>query len=366
MVLMSTAMKWTLGNRAAIATTRLSAWLCLLLINSFTSGCKPSADGIDFTLDDFTVVALDSSYVDHFLPDLFLGRPSLIKAIGTEQLIILNRLQDTWLTNVNLQSKRQTNFLRRGKGPGETLSVRDLFVINDTLFVSGTTGNKIFHYLMATDSAVQIKETIIPGSYIRIAPNPDGGYLCLPISDGRLVRISDNYSAMDTLGRFPDIVKDNRDKVSNTIFQSMLGFSPDGRKIVSVFQSVNCFQIFDKSMKDISRKGPFKDDVSILVRETPMGTMASHTPHQNIYYSIASTHEGFVVGYIGQLIENKDDPRWGIGELLSFDWEGNPAHRIILPQQLVSFDIDWTSNTLYGITKDNSPSVVRISLPELF
>ena len=344
----------------------LTLFASTLLLSLFTVGCDGTSNQPDYTLADFKISALDSSSVEYFLPEVFLGRPTQVKIINHNQLIVLDRKDASWLTLIDLSNGRQIDFLGNGRGPNESLAVRDLFVRGNDLIVTGTTDSKVIRFRIKGDSIEPISEDVLPGYHVRIAPHPKGGYICLPISNNRLQFITDNCTQIDNFGTFPQIVDKNEDKITNAVFQSMIDISPDGRHILSVFQTINFFQIYNESLNEITKNGPKSDNIIIKTKETPIGSMTGHVPRQSIFRYVTTSDMGFVVGYIGQVFESSEEPRQDIKELLSFDWEGNPCQRLLLPQQLVSFDIDWSTNTLYGITSDDSQSLVSISLPELF
>ena len=63
-------------------------------------------------------------------------------------------------------------------------------------------------------------------------------------------------------------------------------------------------------------------------------------------------------------VERKKDADFNrrISSVLSFDWSGRPLKRYVLPQEIFSFDVDWSTGRMYCLTNEAEPRIVWYDL----
>lgn len=79
------------------------------------------------------------------------------------------------------------------------------------------------------------------------------------------------------------------------------------------------------------------------------------------YNTCAAWDNGFGAIYIGQPAYLEEN--YSKCELQVFDWDGNPIYRTELPYMLSGLDIDFGSNTLYGVDRDGQSIVAFDAKP---
>jgi len=333
-------------------------FLATLLLAQCGHEGSPS-DNRSFSLDDFQRFDVDAF-------ETLLGnvlKPGIVRVIGDDLVLTVETFASEMAVVRNLKSAETYRFLTKGRGPGECLSIRDVAVYGDSLFFSSIEDNKILAYHLDGDQINYSHDYSYDTWTLRAIPLPDKGILCLPLWDGRFIRIRDGKT--DTLGQFPKVTGDKK-ALNNSSLQSLVGASPDGKYVCSAYQDIDCIEIYsDEFMSLIRLNGPEQAIPKVKVTETPFGNSFSVEPSKTTFRGFSSSNAGFVVGYIGQLHTDDDEAIRNIGDLLFFDWEGNCLKRFHLPEELVYFDIDWNRQRLIGILGGDEPKLVCCPLPLL-
>lgn len=147
----------------------------------------------------------------------------------------------------------------------------------------------------------------------------------------------ENCKTNKRLDVFNKNIKKNDLNRIQTLAESM---KPDGSKIVSfagVWDVVNIISLND----DID------NNISITTSNELMTwdeyKELSKNDLKDYYISIPRSNND----YIAVLHDNQTNQ-----EILIFDWDGNGIARYALKEKLLDFAIDWTNNTIYGLTED--------------
>ena len=289
------------------------------------------------------------------LGNIELGAPGGVTFYDDSHILITDRRAKAAISLVDINTGKVVDSLLRGRGPGESLSPWTVTVSDDIIYIDDSQrGGKLLVLrpkggkLLALDHEIKIN-----GNYLRIIPNPSGGFISLPYTEARFEILDANGISCGYGGSFPRIKGDNS-LVSNTSAQSMIAMSPDGKHLCSSYLMMNYLEIYSNSLKSLIRLwGPDK-----IVPQVKTSDVTSFLePKTKVYSSISASNGGFAVGYIGKL-EERDFAKAGTKYLLIFDWEGHCLKVFELPVEISYFDINWRTNRLIVITKEADPSVM--------
>ena len=340
--------------------------LVALFLLLFVGGCSRGGDSaVAFTLDDVRTIPAESFQA---LDQIELGRPGRIVCWDENRVIVADRMLPSLLSLINIQTGEKRPFLKMGRGPGECLDVSCMVAQEDKLYAYSTSSKKII-VLRESDEADQVfslvEEIPIKEACIRVIPTKDGGYIGTPNHDGRFYLFSGNGTVVDTLGSFPP-VEGEAAAINNIAFQSSFAFSPDGKQFCSAFSNMDFIEIYSVNFKKTNRLWGPEPFLPRAVRRERSGLVSyAAEPHKQVYSAISATDKGFLVGYIGHLYTDRDDPARYAKDFLYFDWKGKLLARYTIPQELPFFDVDWENGRLFGVTNEAEPKLVLAELEGL-
>ena len=339
--------------------------LFLILIVSilFLPGCRDEVEISGyFSFSDFETrkVCLDDI---EYSPAMLDTWSSSLQLSGNSVFILSPRSADKLVTRFDFETGDKQMLVPRGRGPGELLGIRGIFVMDETLFVIDNNERKIISYVCSpSDSLVYDSSLSLDTYYHRVVPIPGGGYLGSPMTDGRFCLISPEGKSGEPFGSFMP-VKGPREAVNSMALQTLVAFSPDGSHMCSAYQDADCIEFYDRDL-NLTRRliGPERRIPEVKKWEGNEGYGYTTTPMYKEYMGICGKEDGVYVGYVGYE-RKKGDPDRGLNSILFFDWEGNCKIRYLLPFELDAFDID-ADNRLVGVTFDyEHPQLVRFPLP---
>jgi len=335
--------------------------LCVFLLGLFSctifSAATKTSEELVFSLKDFELVTI-SEFTELPADVWTSGR---VKYVGDDIVLTVEKAAQEMIVSHNLKTGKNQRFLSRGRGPGECLFVRDIIVYGDSIYVSSINDGKILTFYKNAKKKIEYahEESFDPYC-VRAIPLPTGGILCLPLTGERFLRIYKDK--VEELGSFLKI-KGDQNALNNSAVQSMTAASPNGRFVCSVYQDIDCIEVYSNDFTRVLRLlGPEKSTPKVRVKENPFGVAFTLEPSKLVYSSLSVSDKGFVVGYIGQLFKNSDEVSRNIKELLYFDWDGRCRTRFLLPEEVVYFDVDWDGGRMIGVTGGDVPRLVTAKL----
>lgn len=336
---------------------RVATLIVLFLVSLYSDVHAIVPKNRTFSLDDFQRIDVPAFEV---LPVEIL-KPGKIKCLGGNRVLTVEKYAQEMVVFRDFKTGKTHKFVSKGRGPRECLNIRDITTYGDSVYFSSIDDRKIlvFH-LDAKKGIVYSHEYNYDPWCIRAIPLPSGGILCLPMIDGRFIRIIGGKT--ENLGSFPPL-KGAKVALNNISVQSMIAATSDGVHLCSAYQTIDCIEIYSNDFKSMLRlEGPAKYVAKVKVSETPAGTSFSIEPTINTFNALSVSDKGFIVGYIGQLFKEGDEVPRNIGDLLYFDWEGNCLKRFHLPEEVVYLDIDWEEGRMIGVTGGDVPKLVSSKL----
>lgn len=330
-------------------TRRILLITALLSLIPLLSQCSETVyeDEIPFSLENVSVKSIGPS---HKIDGIFLGRPNAVEYLSSGKLLISESRSAQLLMLMDPTTGDVVRFLNNGRGPQECQHVSNMAVAGHELYVYSQDRNSIFVYGLQTDGAPVFDRDIhITQDNFRVIPAPGKGYLGIPYYEGRFFLYDENGMVTDTLGTFPHLEGDSKAK-NNTAAQSMIAYSPDGKHFCSSYLSMDCIEIYPSDFSSVKRLlGPEPFSPTVKEVNLPGGVTYVMTPAKSVYSTISTSNRGFIVGYKGQF-DKRGEPPAAIRKLIYFDWKGNAVAQYDLPEDIVTFDINWEQGKLYAIT----------------
>ena len=346
-------------------------WSLLLAMQFVACSRNPDETAATFTLDSFERIAVpDAAGTVYRNDSLLLGNPQTIRFHPDGYLVLLDRTDDGQVTVIDLETDNVQHLIRRGRGLGEVMIVRDLVVRDGDIWISGLAEQKILKLTRPDGSREFEPQEVctVAEQFMRAVPVANGRFLTLaPASSQTRFHLLDSQGTpCDTLGSFPALGQLAEVTPNNAIFQSEITVSPDGGHIAAVCQSLEFIDIYDADMTLIRRlQGPQGVDPSVKAIKTDMGVRYYQDPMYFIFSGAVSNDRQFMVGYIGVCVQSESDFGEQIGSVLSFDWKGRPQKAYEFESDIVSFDMDWKNHVMYCIKNRPEPEIVAYRLDNL-
>ena len=260
--------------------------------------------------------------------------------------------------------------VRRGRATNEVLGINDIVVRDGDVWVSGNQDCKVLRLsLLPDERRFEVAEIFRfeKTQFMRIAPRSDGkGFLILDSSssDNRMILMDRSGVVQDTVGSFPELERVPAEwKPNNSIFQSDLSIAPNGRHTVLMCRSIDCIDIYDKEMELQRRlRGPLGVEFGVRVFEAGSFVQHIQDPMYFMFDGTVCDDDRFLVGYVGVRPQTEADFGRKIGSVLSFDWSGRPQKCYDLEQEILSFDVDWSTGRMYCLTNEAEPRIVWYDL----
>lgn len=306
-----------------------------------------------------------------------LASPSRICVIPEKNLLIVADITGEYLAKVYTfdQFKFIKYFVKKGEGPNEQLSLFHLQYDSsaDVIYATDFYKKRIFVY--SIESLVDTSRSAQPLRNI----NMREGVLNKPaiISSNKIFDLRDNsqeetvhvlnvYNNKGHLlyekGMYPSIDKKYEKSQLWEVFAAGLNRSVDGRKLIVNYFNTDYLEVYDTAGLLQKRiQGPdiiYPDFVSASVSGN--GTVTQPTRKQrNAYTGIAKMEKNIFVLYDGESILRKS---YNVTDLFCFSEDLVPMRSYILDIPIFLFDIDWKTNTLYGLTSEKEGSIIRYKL----
>ncbi len=248
------------------------------------------------------------------------------------------------------------DFGKRGRGPGELVSVSSAVVYNGSLVAYDANLKKMLIYNLKD---VMSGEKVYDREYSLIGTTDNMVLQVIPaynnfILAGNSDRMRFGIWELDekfpesVYTEFPSFVTDDETNWSIANYAASMAFSPDNGKFVTGTYIGCTFEIFDVANTDISR-----DTVRYFYDFKETGYAAGAVPKWVV--PDAKTVIGFqdmdltpdvVYGLIWG-VESEDMEKSG-QKIIGFDYAGNPLFSYMMDDILISFDTDDIGN-IYGI-----------------
>ncbi|MCR5277187.1 MAG: TolB-like 6-bladed beta-propeller domain-containing protein [Bacteroidales bacterium] len=339
------------------------ACLVFLLI----AGCKSvqDKDNVPFSVEGVRTYSVESFQI---LEQFEIGKRGIVSYWSADEVIVADRVLPSQQSLFNLRTGETRHFLNLGRGPGECLDISNQTVQDGKLYIYSPSSRKVIVLQPSSEpdqdfSLVEEIEINVP--CVRVIPTKNGAYLGTPLVDGRFYLFDKAGQPIDTLGSFP-VLDGDAVAINNNAFQSQVAFSPDGKYLCSAYHAMDFVEIYSDNFKKIKRLWGPDQFLPRAVREIRDGYILDYRdPQKQVYYMISTSNKGFLVGYVGHLYKDRNDPSRGTKELHYFDWNGNFLARYILPQEVAFFDVDWENGRMCGVTFEAEPKLVLAELEGL-
>lgn len=248
------------------------------------------------------------------------------------------------------------SILDYGRGPGEAMSVINLGINKDVIWVYDVTANKI----MTLDNIGDMhnveqhlfKEYAVKDHYYMIHLKDSLNFFGAGDWNSKFKiskvdipsrEIIDNYGAFDTTG------SDSYSFSKKSSYQAFMYTNPIDRKIVLSYQFVDAIEIFDedKIEESIKVRGPFGYDVDFSPTKKGM-TFTEKT--RQTFVNGAVTQKYIYLAYSGKLAMQRNSSY--SNSVFVYDWMGNPIKEMVFDNNINCLTVSEDDKTMYAYDID--------------
>ena len=334
----------------------------------FLVSCNRNANGkLSFGLDSFTEQMLHYSEAQKYTTDdLFIGKATGIKVHPDGFIVIKDTKSEDQIQIIDLQNGSTELFIKRGQGPLELLSVRDVAIYNDDVWVSGMHEGRVIRLSFNRDlRKFEVSEAfnLSKSNFFRAFPLADNRFLILsdPTSGKRMEIIDNQGGILREAGSFPEIPIRGNFRLNNAFLQSAVTVAPNNEHVAVICYSIDYIDIYTTETWELKKRlrGPLGAEVEFAERETPEGhKLFGQKPLFFMYRTAASHNEMFFVSYNGIEAKSEKDFARRPQRIFSFDWNGQPLKCYHFDFPVHCFDVDWNNKKLYCITENPESEIV--------
>ena len=338
----------------------------------FLVSCNRSAkDKLSFDLNSFTEQALHYSDGQKYTTDdLFIGTATEIKVHPEGFIVIHDVKTEDQIQIIDLQNGSTELFIKRGQGPLELVSVRDVAIYNDDVWVSGMHEGRVIRLSFNRDlRKFEASEAfnLSKSNFFRALPLADNRFLILSkATSGKRMEIVDNQGGiLREAGSFPEVPIQENFRLNNAFLQSEVAVAPNREHVAVVCKSIDYIDIYTTETWELKKRlrGPLGAEVEFAEIETPEGhKLFGQKPRFFIYDTAASNNDMFFVSYLGiEAKQGKDFEKYP-QQIFSFDWNGQPLKCYHFDFPVHCFDVDWNNKKLYCITENPESEIVIFNI----
>ena len=328
-------------------------FICFLLI-----ACTRNFSGkINNEIISFEKFPITDTLFFNTLSEYQKGIPNGIFVIDSTLIIFNNRKKSNFFFyNYSLSQNRfSEGYLRKGKGPIESIGAFSAGIINDSLWVHDITKMKIFKLSLAETFDYSVLPSIntydIDKNFYKMCFIDDENFWgvgnlesCYKISSGDIT----HPGKFSHFGKFAKIPKRTPLESFKDAYSCYIYAKPDGGNVVLAYRYTDVIEIFDvKGEINKTIKGPIGFDAEFDVEEAPgYYYMGKNEKTRKAFVNGTVSNKFIYMLYSGYL---RNEKNWSYGQsIYVYDWDGNPVKKIILDRPVYSIGISEDDRKLYS------------------
>lgn len=323
----------------------------------------------------FTRESFQSSYKLHNGKCLEISDTTLMRPCGIDYhpegyLILLDRRSDYLVKIINVKTGVVQKIVRKGRGPNECITPWNVSIVNNDVWIYGTQLKKMLLLKLNSDGAFRIAEevNIEVHSGGCIALN-DSLFANTPSTKDRVSYVDRQGKLINSTGGFPKGMEQGENLLPNTVFQTKMTASPDGKYVALANLSVDALEIYSYKGDIIcTKRGP--DGIDVTVKPNNNDGVVSYPldPRFFAYNDIAAVNNEIWASYSG--VEwKKGEPFSYINSLPNqiycFSWQGKPIRKIELDIPFSNFAIDKSNMKLYCLVHNPEIKVFEYDISNI-
>ena len=284
-------------------------------------------------------------------------------------LITRNSQTDYGISVYNFNNQRKKDFVRKGRGPGEALSLMNMAETAGGLVGLDGNNKRIADVEIIGDSVrydfIDLPEDDIYTSLIKgddfvvlTGMMEKGRYLYYDL-ESKESTIYCSYPVGKEYRNSPDFVK-NRIMIS-----SVMAMKPDQSRFVCIHYNSGVVDICRIENGGIVRHKLldfYYPKVRIRNNNDDYPTVAITRDHPNGFFSVQTDDQYIYALYSGKTYEDHGTQFGYCDYLLVFDWDGNPVKAYHLEMPLTTIYWNRSEQILYGLSIDEEEHLVRFTL----
>lgn len=323
----------------------------------------------DFTADDFERVNLtlnEGSEVN--IGDAILGRPVLIQLLDKGILAVSDSKSDNMAWLIDMENNKSKGILNRGEGPEELTELTTMSSHGNRLSVASMNDGKLLCFNVNADSlSLELSTGIrLPYQPLRsIFVNDSVTFSIAPTFTGHRYNIyHTNDSSVEYYDIFPLDSAFIEMRPDNTVFQSNITLSPDGKLIAIACMQWNTIELIDIDKNEIKViYGPEPTYASIAKKDRGMAYSYVQNPRWYTWHcQPVLSNDRMYFGYDGYCRKENDQQEHGNKFIYSFSREGKPLKIYNFDTVFTSFTVDEENNCFYVVHNEPEPTIIKYPL----
>ncbi len=307
--------------------------------------------------DDLKRIHIDS---------LLLARPYSISYYPDDILLVKDKKLGELATVIDLKINRVSPLVKSGRSKYELLSLMNMTLLDGDVWLYSFMDSKMLKMEFDANSRTFTPSDLyqFDNRYFGVLPRHDGRFIALSAmgANSRMVLLDGDENLLQEFGVYPQC--ETPELCDSSTVQSIMTLSPNGENLAVACLSLEHIGIYGPDLEERANSyGQFCQDVKFERVTRGEMSFVTQKPHYFAFENIISNEDGFWIGYLGVQPTDDNPGSVAIRKIIKWDWNGEIEQVYELDQPIISFDIDFESNTLYCITKETEPQIKTIKLP---
>jgi hypothetical protein len=296
-------------------------------------------------------------------------------------IIILDVYENNCLSIFDLENEILIGrFLHRGEGPNEVISPFQINRFRDTrnfdIYDVQLKRNMIFNLDSILASGILI--ATMKQDFLKTKNNSFHFYRICRISNdlifgtglilnGRYGLYNKDSNKIKTFFEYPKDGNNVKDEIKSMAYQSDLGMSIDGKKIVSTTRTGAILEILDVQNPQAPKKE--KEHIFFYPKYKPdymSGGGVGIIPDKKMkrgFLSVSTTNDHIYTLFSGRSYEKYGSEALKGNSIIVFDWKGNPIKTLKLPEDVSNFCVNLNGDFLFCLVHNPNPKIIKYEIP---
>ena len=340
----------------------------LIVMMIFFVSC--SSKKVDPVVSNFSKVTnLKSAIVP--IKSKELGQVVDMKIMGS--LLVMNEMFSDKIfklfnvENGNLLGK----YINKGKGPLEVLYPGNFSICDNASFVQYDRGTKQLDFFSVTTNKIPkiefVKRHKIEMNEYNVYPITDSTFLFTGFfQNGRYCMYNLRSGKSSVSGTYPEYkeIKRINDGNKALVFQPHISINPNRKQFASFEGRIAYFEILDIDVKGVKKH--FAKSYFDPIMSDVKGEVGFTKENPFTFHSVYSSNRYIYVIYSGRSRRDFGEECYAGGNLLVYDWNGNPVVNYKLDRFLKIMTLDLIKMVAYGFCTNpvtGEPEIVKYQLP---
>lgn len=284
-------------------------------------------------------------------------------------LIFSDSQSDYLVKIININTGTVQKIVRKGRGPNESINIANISIVNNDVWLHGSSLRKMLKLKMDSLGVFHIVEELNMGVQAgRFVALTDDLFVGTPYSKERVAYFNRKGELLHSAGGFPKDIRNGEGILPNIVFQTGITASPDGKYVALANLSIDVLEVYsDKGDTVCILSGPDGFKTNVKPHDEGAGRTFPLDPFFFAYRDIKALDKEIWASYAGiELVKGeipnpiKTFPK----KIYCFSWKGEPIRKIELDVRFLSFAIDSKNMKLYCLVNEPEIRVIEYDISE--